>query len=116
MKTILGLRENQQNFQEQLCDSEHIQSKLKACLTTSKERGGSKVSQALLVRAKHLSNTLEDEKDEFKQQKKKLKADIAQVNSVMKVTLRQEREERRAERKELLKRGSKGFQLEEINV
>jgi len=105
LNTLLGeqrrLKEEQQVFQEQLRDSEHIQSELKARLTTSEERG-SRAAQVLSARAKHLYNALQDEKDKSKQQKKKLKANIAQVNSVTKETLQQEKEAQRVERMKLL--------------
>jgi len=68
VKTLLNeqsyLREEQQAFQEQLRDSEHIQSKLKASLTTL-EGHCSKVAQILLASTEHSFNALEDEKDEF---------------------------------------------------
>ena len=101
MKTLLNeqsyLREEQQAFQEQLRDSEHIQSKLKASLTTSEEQG-LKASQVLSARAKRLSTALLDEKDKSREQKKKLKANIQQIKSVAEATLQQEKEERKVER------------------
>jgi len=98
VKTLLCEQSQQhQVFQEQLRDSKHIESKLKASLTTSEEQG-LKASQVLSARAKRLSTALLDEKDKSREQKKKLKANIQQIKSVAEATLQQEKEERKVER------------------
>jgi len=85
------LTEEQKQFQEQPSDSEHIQSKLIAKLTTS-EQQESKMVQVLSARAKRLSNALQHEKEKFKTQKRQLKEEMAQVFSTTKETLQLQQE------------------------
>ena len=56
------LIEEQKQFQEQLSDSEHLQTKLIAKLTTS-EQQESKMVKVLSARTKRLSSALQDEKE-----------------------------------------------------
>jgi hypothetical protein len=80
------LIEEQKQFQEQLSDSEHLQTKLIAKLTTS-EQQESKMVKVLSARTKRLSSALQDEKEKSKKQKMRLKEEMAEVVSVSKDTL-----------------------------